>query len=62
VLISTTAMPWSTLLITSSTRSRCTTPGAAVGSSMNTTLLGHTTELATATLWRWPPDSEPIGT
>src|ERR1019366_4767369 len=34
-----------------------TTPRAAVGSSKSTTLEFHITALATATDWRWPPES-----
>ena len=33
-----------------------TTPSAAVGSSMKTTLLAQVTARLTATPWRWPPD------
>jgi hypothetical protein len=36
-------------------------PSAAVGSSSSTTLLSPITERATATDWRWPPDSDAIG-
>ena len=32
------------------------TPSAAVGSSRMTTLEFHSTALAMATVWRWPPD------
>ena len=40
----------------SSTLRVWTTPSAAVGSSMKTTLLAHVTARLTATPWRWPPD------
>ena len=40
----------------SSTLRVCTTPSAAVGSSMKTTLLAHVTAREIATPWRWPPD------
>ena len=33
------------------------TPSAAVGSSMMTTRLPNAAARATATPWRWPPDS-----
>ena len=36
-------------------------PSAAVGSSMITSLEFHSTALAMATDWRWPPDSEATG-
>ena len=36
----------------------CDTPRAAVGSSMITSFEFHITALATATDWRWPPESE----
>ena len=50
-LISTTAMPWSrTCLIRSSTRPVCTTPRAAVGSSMKITLVRPQSRRA-----RWRP-------
>ena len=43
------------------TRSRtwrvCATPRAAVGSSRITTFEFHMTDFATATAWRWPPES-----
>ena len=56
-LIRTTDSPWSrTRRISSSTLRVCTTPSAAVGSSMNTTLLAHITARQIATPWRWPPD------
>ena len=35
------------------------TPRAAVGSSMMTSLASRITARATATDWRWPPESEP---
>ena len=55
--ISTTAMPWSASRRTSSsTCAVCATPSAAVGSSSRTTLEFHSTDLAIATVWRWPPD------
>ena len=38
-----------------------TTPRAAVGSSSSTTFEFHITALATATDWRWPPESEATG-
>ena len=37
------------------------TPRAAVGSSMITSLADCMTALATATDWRWPPDSDATG-
>ena len=37
------------------------TPRAAVGSSMITSLASRMTARATATDWRWPPESEPTG-
>ena len=56
-LISTTERPWSrTRLICSSTLRVWTTPSAAVGSSMKTTLLAHVTAREIAMPWRWPPD------
>ena len=56
-LISTTARPRSrTRRMRSSTLRVWTTPSAAVGSSMKTTLLAHVTARLTATPWRWPPD------
>src|SRR5215218_7255304 len=56
-LMSTTAMPESrTRRIRSRTCADWTTPRAAVGSSMNTTLLTQVAARLTATLWRWPPD------
>ena len=56
-LISTTDRPCSrTRLIRSSTLRVCTTPSAAVGSSMKTTLLAHVTARQIAMPWRWPPD------
>ena len=48
-------------LMRSSTCLVCTTPRAAVGSSMITSFEFHITALATATDWRWPPDSEATG-
>ena len=42
-----------------STSSVWLTPSAAVGSSMITSLASSITALATATDWRWPPDSDP---
>ena len=41
-----------------STCSVCATPRAAVGSSRMTSLLFQSTDLAMATVCRWPPDSE----
>src|SRR4051794_34651701 len=56
--ISTTARPCSPRRRTRSSTCRvCATPSAAVGSSRMTTLEFHMTALATATDWRWPPDS-----
>src|SRR3954447_19868492 len=56
-LMRTTARPWSrTRLIWSSTLRVWTTPSAAVGSSMNTTLLAQVTARLIAMPWRWPPD------
>src|SRR5437764_4238301 len=58
-LMYTTEIPRSaTRRITSWTCRRCNTPRAAVGSSRSTTLDAHTTDRATATAWRWPPDSD----
>ena len=37
------------------------TPSAAVGSSMMTSFEFHSTALAIATDWRWPPESEATG-
>ena len=55
--MSTTPMPWSASRRTrSSTWRVCATPSAAVGSSSTTTLLSHSTALAMATVWRWPPE------
>ena len=45
----------------SSTSAVWDTPSAAVGSSMITSFASSITALATATAWRWPPDSEPTG-
>src|SRR5262249_52928183 len=51
-LISTTDRPcWRTFLICSSTLRVCTTPSAAVGSSMNTTLFAHVTARQMAMPW-----------
>src|SRR3954452_12926030 len=56
-LISTTDTPRPrTRPMRSSTWRVWTTPSAAVGSSMKTTLLAHVTARLTATPWRWPPD------
>ncbi len=56
--ISTTASPRSrTRRISSSTMPPSLTPRAAVGSSMMTTCLANAAARATATHWRWPPDS-----
>ena len=61
-LISTTATPVSRMRRTrSSVRAVCTTPRAAVGSSMNTTRLAHIAARQMATLCRWPPDRLAIG-
>ena len=55
-----TAMPRAPrVLIRSSTWAVCDTPSAAVGSSMMTSLASRMTARATATDWRWPPESEP---
>ena len=55
--ISTTARPLSASRRTSSsTCAVCATPRAAVGSSRMTTRLFHSTALAMATVWRWPPE------
>ena len=57
-LTSTTARPCSPRRLTRSSTCRVwATPSAAVGSSRITTLEFHITALATATDWRWPPDS-----
>ena len=37
----------------------CATPSAAVGSSSSTTFGSPSSERATATCWRWPPESVP---
>src|SRR6185369_9642568 len=56
--IRTTARPCSPRRLTRSRTWRvCATPSAAVGSSRITTFEFHMTALATATDWRWPPDS-----
>ena len=49
------------LRIRSITTSVCVTPSAAVGSSMITSRASAMTARATATPWRWPPESEPTG-
>src|SRR6202020_3317028 len=49
------------LLIRLRTISVWATPRAAVGSSMMTSLACDITAFATATDWRWPPDSEATG-
>ena len=55
--ISTTARPLSASCRTSSsTWAVCATPSAAVGSSRMTSRLFHSTALAMATVWRWPPE------
>ena len=55
--ISTTPRPWSASRRTRSSTWRVwATPSAAVGSSRKTTLLFHSTALAMATVWRWPPE------
>ena len=57
-LIRITGSPLSrTRLISSSTWPDSLTPSAAVGSSMITSLRAHAAARATATPWRWPPDS-----
>ncbi len=45
--------------MSSSTWAVWDTPRAAVGSSMITSLASRITARATATDWRWPPDSDP---
>ena len=61
-LMSTTAMPVSLMRFTrSSVRAVCTTPRAAVGSSMNTTRLAHIAARQIATLCRCPPDRLAMG-
>ncbi len=60
--MSITARPWSfRRLIRSRTIWVWATPRAAVGSSSRTSLEFHITALATATAWRWPPDSVATG-
>ena len=60
--MSTTASPWSARRSTSSsTCSVCATPSAAVGSSRITSREFHITARATATDWRWPPESVATG-
>src|SRR5918998_33657 len=55
--IRTTDRPWSrTRLIWSSTLRVCTTPSAAVGSAIDTTLVAQVTARQMAMPWRWPPD------
>ena len=49
------------LRIRSTTTSVWVTPSAAVGSSMITSRASAITARATATPWRWPPESEPTG-
>ena len=44
-----------------STCSVCATPSAAVGSSRMTSFEFHCTAFATATDWRWPPESVATG-
>ena len=57
-----TAAPWlDNRLMSSSTIWVCATPRAAVGSSMITSLAACMTALATATDWRWPPESDATG-
>ncbi len=57
-LISTTGMPRDrTSWIRSSTLRLSLTPSAAVGSSRMTTFEPKAAARATATPWRWPPDS-----
>ena len=57
-LIRITGSPLSrTRLMSSSTWPDSLTPSAAVGSSMITSLRAHAAARATATPWRWPPDS-----
>ena len=48
-------------LTSSSTCCVCATPSAAVGSSRITSFEFHITARATATDWRWPPESEATG-
>ena len=60
--IRTTARPCSARRLTSSsTCSVCATPSAAVGSSRITSREFHITARATATDWRWPPESVATG-
>ena len=57
-LIRITGRPLSrTRLMSSSTCPDSRTPSAAVGSSMITSLRAHAAARATATPWRWPPES-----
>src|SRR5271165_228882 len=57
-----TAMPrWPRVRMSSRTWPVWDTPRAAVGSSMITSLASRITARATATDWRWPPDSDPTG-
>ena len=57
-----TARPCSASRLTSaSTCSVCATPSAAVGSSRITSFEFHITARATATDWRWPPESVATG-
>ena len=59
-LITTTPSPRSrSRRIRSSTCAVCATPSAAVGSSRITTFGSPSSERATATYWRWPPESVP---
>src|SRR5437899_10033401 len=60
--MSTTARPLSARRLTrSSTCLVWATPSAAVGSSRMTRREFHCTAFATATDWRWPPESEATG-
>ena len=60
--MSTTPSPCSPRRRTSaSTCSVCATPSAAVGSSRITSFEFHCTAFATATDWRWPPESVATG-
>ena len=45
--------------MSSATFACCSTPSAAVGSSISTTREPQATARPTATAWRWPPDSRP---
>src|SRR5581483_5383825 len=57
-----TPMPcWPRRRTSSSTCSVCATPSAAVGSSRMTSFPFHITARATATDWRWPPESVATG-